>query len=56
MQYESFNKECVTIKEAWNRYLLSKDEQLKRVRLLLNWCPSKSATLLYKSCYFNTFN
>ena len=44
IHFEWFNNECVTIKEALDTYPLSQDTKLKRVNLLLDWCPPKSST------------
>ena len=44
IHFESFDKGCVTIKEAYDTYLLSQETKLKRINLLLNLCPSKSPT------------
>ena len=44
LHFESFNKECITIKEEYARYMLSQETKLKVISLLLNLCPSKSPT------------
>ena len=44
IHFESFNKEHVTIRVAQDTYMLSQETKLKRVNLLMNWCPSKSPT------------
>ena len=45
---ESFNDQCVVVKEAQDTHLLSQESKLKRVNLQLNWFISKSTTPVLK--------
>ena len=48
IHYELFNDECAIVKEAQDANLLSQKSKLPRVNMQLNWCPSKSTTLVLK--------
>ena len=48
IHFESFNDERAIVKEAQDVNLLSQESNLTRVNLQLNWCPSKSTTLLFQ--------
>ena len=44
IHFLSFNDECAIVKEAKDANSLSQESKLTRVKLQLNWCPSKSIT------------
>ena len=52
IHFESFNDECAIVKEAQDANLLSQESKLTRVKLQLNWCPSKSTTPVLKRILF----
>ena len=49
---ELFNYECAILNKAQDANLLSQESKLTWVNLQLNWCPSKSTTLVLKRILF----
>ena len=54
IHFKSFNDECAIVKETQDANLLSQESKLTRVKLHLNWCPSKSTTPVLRRIHFHT--
>ena len=54
IHFESFNDECVFVKEAQDANLLIQESKLKRVNSQLKWCPSNSTTPVLNGYISNT--
>ena len=52
IQFESLYDEYAIVKETQGANLLCQESKLTRVNLQLNWCPSKSTTLVLKRILF----